>query len=49
MTSYPMLALTNFRKPFELHCDASREGIGVVILQEKHPITYERRKLTGTK
>ena len=32
MTSCPVLDLLDFNKPFELHCDASREGIGVVLM-----------------
>ena len=47
MTSCPVLALPNFRKPFELHCDAFGEGVGAVLMQDKHPIAYESKKLRG--
>lgn len=47
MTSCPVLALPDFSKPFELHYDASSEGVGVVLMQYKHPVVYESRKLTG--
>ena len=42
-----MLALLDFRESFELHCDGSSEGIGVVLMYNKHLITYESRKLRG--
>lgn len=47
MTSCPILALPDFMKPFELQCDALGEGIGVMLMQEKHPIAFESRKLKG--
>ena len=47
MTTCPILALSDFTKPFELQCDTSGEGIRVVLMQDKHPIAYESRKLRG--
>ncbi len=45
MSSCPVLAISDFTKPFELHCDASSDGIGAVLMQEKHPIPFGSRKL----
>lgn len=47
ISSCPVLAITDFSKPFELQCGASGEGIGVVLMQGKHPIVVETRKLRG--
>jgi len=47
LTHAPILALPNFSKTFELGCDASRVGIGVVLIQGGHPITYFSEKLKG--
>jgi len=47
LTNAPILALLDFSKPFELECDASRVGIGVVLLQGGHPIAYFSEKLHG--
>jgi len=48
LTKTLILALPNFTKTFEIKCDASNIGIGVVLLQEGHPITYFSEKLKGS-
>lgn len=45
MSSCPVLALLDFTQPFVLECDASREDIGVVMMQGGHPIAFESQKL----
>ena len=45
MSKCSMLALPDFTQPFVLECDASRIGIGVVLMQNNHSISFESRKL----
>jgi hypothetical protein len=32
-----------------LECDASREGIGAILMKNRHPLAYESQKLRGPK
>ena len=45
ISNCPILALPDFSKPFVLESDASGEGLGVVLKQRQHLITFKSRKL----
>jgi hypothetical protein len=46
LTHAPLLQLSDFGKTFELECDASRIGIGGVLLQEGKVVAYFSEKLS---
>jgi hypothetical protein len=46
LTHAPLLQLPDFNKMFELKCDASRIGLGGVLLQEGKPVAYFSEKLS---
>jgi hypothetical protein len=45
LTSDPVLAQTDIRKPFDVYCDASSTGLGGVLMQEGQVIAYTSRQL----
>ena len=49
LTSALVLVLPDFSQPFELHCDASKVGIGIVVVlsQNSQPVAYYSEKLNG--
>lgn len=44
-----VLSQPDFSQPCILECDASGEGVGVILMQNRHHIAYESHKLRGPK
>jgi len=45
LTTASMLAILDTTEAFEVYCDASYQGLGCVLMQEKRPMVYASRQL----
>jgi hypothetical protein len=45
LTSAPMLILPDITKKLDIYCDASRQGLGFVLMQDGKVVTYASRQL----
>ena len=45
MTTAPVLILPDIRKDFQVYCDASRLGLGGVLMQDRRVVSYASRQL----
>ncbi|KAK3129330.1 hypothetical protein QOZ80_6BG0477810 [Eleusine coracana subsp. coracana] len=45
LTSAPVLILPDISKSFDIYCDASKQGLGCVLMQEGHVVAYASRQL----
>jgi hypothetical protein len=43
--SPPVLVMPDLQKGFDIYCDAYRQGLGCVLMQEGHVIAYASRQL----
>jgi hypothetical protein len=45
LTTAPVLIMTDIHKGFDVYCDASRQGLGCVLMQEGKVVAYASRQL----
>ena len=45
LVTAPVLILPNIHKDFQVYCDASRQGLGGVLMQEGKVVSYASRQL----
>jgi hypothetical protein len=45
LTTTPILVLPNLSKKFDIYCDASRRGLGCVLMQDGQTVLYASRQL----
>jgi hypothetical protein len=45
LTTAPVLIMPDIHKGFDVHCDASRQGLGCVLMQEGKVVAYASRQL----
>ncbi|WVZ70482.1 hypothetical protein U9M48_019146 [Paspalum notatum var. saurae] len=47
LTTTPVLTLPDLQKDFVVYCDASRQGLGCVLMQDNHVISYASRHIVS--
>ena len=45
LTTTPVLVVPDIHKSFEVYCDASRKGLGCILMQEGKVVAYTSRQL----
>ena len=45
LTTAPVLVLPDIHRSFDIYCDASRQGLGCVLMQEGKVVAYASRQL----
>jgi len=45
LTIASALVISDVGKPFEVYCDASHQGLGFVLMQERKVVAYASRQL----
>jgi hypothetical protein len=40
LTTTPLLVIPNLNKNFQVYCDASKQGLGCVLMQEGQAVAY---------
>jgi hypothetical protein len=45
LTAAPVLTMPDMEKPFSIYCDASGQGLGCVLMQDRHVVAYASRQL----
>jgi hypothetical protein len=45
LTTTPVLTMPNVERSFSIYCDASRQSLGCVLMQDGHVVAYVSRQL----
>jgi hypothetical protein len=43
LTTASVITMPDMEKPFSIYCDASDQGLGCVLMQDDHVVTYASR------